>query len=248
MKTNHFASQLKESVKAYQANGGNTMPILIGMVLDRSGSMSEGRQGEARPIDSLNGVIAAFQQALIRDPQLAPFRGQIQMALLSYNDEITVHTSFLPAEKIAPPVLTADSTTNSGEALLQAFDLIRMEKAALKARGFHSPRCLIFWLSDGETNIHPEKLEQFIRMDKEGVTILPFAMGTGANLEELRSVSTAKEHQVIQMVDTSPAVFRGLVNVLVASSSTFSRGSSEQQLDISNIPLPNGIFVKKFGL
>ena len=70
-------------------------------------------------------------------------------------------------------------------------------------------------------------------------------MGAGANMEELRDISTAARHQVLQMKDQSPKVYAALSTILVSSTSTFS-SNRRGKVDLSRLYIPDGVRLIEF--
>lgn len=247
---NLYTRKLNESIAAYRTSLGARPPILNCLVLDHSGSMNiYDPVSNTTPIELLNGSIQTFQQAFQTDPLLTPFFGQIQLAVVSYVSAVKVEAHFAPPSAIQPIRLKAGRLTHTGDAFQKALELVRTERAMIDATQVarsQSVKFLILLLTDGKTSEdNRDALQAFIHTPHHDVTILPIAMGTGANMEELCDISTAARHQVLQMEDHSPKVYAALSSILVSSTSTFS-SNRRGKVDLSRLYIPNGVRLVEF--
>ncbi len=110
------------------------------LLLDVSGSMA----GAA--IDALNQGIRAFKDDLSKD-SLASKR--VEVALVSFHNEIVVHNDFCTIDHFDPPKLVAEGLTHMGSAVLKALDMIAARKAVYKANGISYYRPWVFLITDG---------------------------------------------------------------------------------------------------
>lgn len=240
-----YVRKLNESIAAYRTSLGPRPPILTCLVLDCSGSMGvQDPVSGATPIQLLTNCVQTFQKAFQTDPLLTPFAGQIQLAVVSYDSTVKVESHFAPPSTMQAIRLKASGLTHTGDALQKALEMVRTERAMIEASQVaqgKSVKSLILLLSDGKTSEgNQAALRSFIRSPHSDVTILPIAMGSGANIEELREISTAAHHQVVQMENQSAKLYAALSTILVSSTSTFSRNQGSK-VDLSRLYFPEGI-------
>lgn len=96
------------------------------LLLDTSASM----QGD--PINALNEGLRTFQEDLQRDP-VAPKR--VEVAVVSFNSEVTVVQDFVTAERFEPPTLLAQGLTHMGAAIHTALDMVQERKTRYNESG-----------------------------------------------------------------------------------------------------------------
>ena len=154
------------------------------LLLDTSGSM------QGAPITALNEGLQTFKNDLARDP-IAMKR--VEIAIVTFNNEVTVVTDFTTAESFAPPALTAGGQTHMGTAINTALDLVQARKTVYRANGIANYRPWIFMITDGEPQGEPEdqiqRATQRIRADEAARHVAFFAVGVeGANMQKLASV------------------------------------------------------------
>ena len=151
------------------------------LLLDTSGSM----QGDA--INALNEGLKFFKTDLAKDPVAS---SRVEVAVVSFNDDVTVVTDFATADKFEPPTLTAGGTTHMAAGILKALDLIQERKALYKANGVAYYRLWVFMITDGESQGETDEIirqaGQRIKDDENGKRVAFFAVGVeGANMEKL---------------------------------------------------------------
>ena len=240
---------IAKSIAEFQKNHNVRDPLLFLILLDVSGSMNAlvGKSGKRR-IDLLKKAVLVFADALCCSTEFAPYRQRAQLAIASYSQDFNLLVPFCSAEQeVLDFQLTAQGITNSGTALAEALDYIEMQKAALSSTG--NVRSLVLWLSDGNTSEQDlPNLQNVISREKNKITILPFAIGSdaGVNMEELQSVSNARNHQIVVMEKAKADVFNVLPNILMASSVSFSKRHANGELDLSPLRLPSGVQIQMF--
>ena len=151
------------------------------VLVDTSGSM----QGEK--IRALNEGIHCLKTSLAGDP-LAALR--IELALIGFNNQITVHQDFATVDRFSPPELKAEGLTHMGSAVLKALEMTESRKALYKANGVRYYRPWVFLITDGEPQGEPDTVfEEAIRRVHEAATakrVAFFGVGVaGANMQVL---------------------------------------------------------------
>ena len=154
------------------------------LLLDTSGSM------QGAPLSALNEGLRTFKTDLAQDP-LASRR--VEVAVVTFNNEVRVAEDFTTADLFDPPVLTAGGQTFMGTGINKALDLLQARKAQYRANGIAYYRPWVFMITDGEPQGEvPEQIQRAaerIREDEEGKRVAFFAVGVeGANLEALSAV------------------------------------------------------------
>jgi uncharacterized protein YegL len=110
------------------------------LVLDCSSSMS-GRQ-----IDSLNAAVQRFSDELRADDLAAK---RVEIAVVSFGEEVTVLSDFTGAQSFHPTALVADGGTPMGQALCEAVRLIEVRKRKLQEHGINYYRPWLVMMTDG---------------------------------------------------------------------------------------------------
>ncbi len=154
------------------------------LVLDTSSSMQGAR------IAALNAGLVMFQKGLAKD-ELAKRR--VEVAVISFNNEVRVVQDFVTADRFIPPVLTAGGKTHMGGAINQALDLLAARKASYRKNGIAYFRPWCFMITDGQPEGEPlELVNQAInrlRREEAEKHVAFFAVGVeGANMAVLRKI------------------------------------------------------------
>lgn len=165
------------------------------LLLDTSGSM----KGEA--LDHLNQGIEAFQCSVSKDP-LASRR--VEVAVVTFDSEVTVVQEFVTADQFQPPVLTAQGQTKMGTGILKALDIIKERKATYKANGVAYYRPWVFMITDGSPQGEPEEVVQRaadrIREEEDKKRVAFFAVGVeNADMEWLSTLVVRTPVKLIGM-------------------------------------------------
>ena len=111
------------------------------LLLDTSGSM----KGE--PIDALNKGLQAFKTDLGKDPLAAR---RVEIAVVTFDNEIKVVQDFVTVDNFNPPVLEAQGQTFMGGGIQKALDLVQARKTQYRANGVAYYRPWVFMITDGE--------------------------------------------------------------------------------------------------
>jgi uncharacterized protein YegL len=120
------------------------------LLLDTSGSMSE-----AGKISELSEGLTIFKNDILKD-ELASAR--VDLAVVTFDDEVRVIHDFSAVKDFDPPVLTADGHTCMGDAIMKAIEMIDDRKKQYKETGVDYYRPWIFMITDGQpTDMFPGK-------------------------------------------------------------------------------------------
>jgi len=154
------------------------------LLLDTSGSM----QGAA--IDALNAGLRTFAEHVSRDTLAAR---RVEVAVVTFNTEVTVEQDFVTADSFNPPTLTASGMTHMGSAINKALDLVRDRKKQYKDNGVAYYRPWIFMITDGEPQGELESVVSAaaarLRDDESNKRVAFFAVGVeGANIARLADI------------------------------------------------------------
>lgn len=155
------------------------------LLLDTSGSMS----GE--PIRALNEGLQTFKDALM-DDTLAKRR--VDIAIVTFDDQVKVIQDFVIAEDFNPPTLNANGLTFMGAGINKALDMINERKLQYKNYGVPYYRPWVFMITDGEPQGEPESVIQQasarIKDEEAGNHVAFFAVGVeNADMQKLSEIS-----------------------------------------------------------
>ena len=155
------------------------------LLLDTSGSM------QGPPIDALNQGLMTFKSDLVKDP-LASRR--VEVAIVTFDNVINIAQDFITADKLEPPILTAQGQTFMGTAINAVLDMIQVRKAHYRANGIAYYRPWIFMITDGEPQGEPQDIvdqaARRINDDEANKRVAFFAVGVeNANMEKLKAIS-----------------------------------------------------------
>ena len=117
------------------------------LLLDTSGSMN------GAPLQALNEGLQSFKTEIVKDG-LASRR--VEIAVVTFNNEIAVEQDFVTADQFAPPTLTARGMTHMGAAINKALDMVQARKAQYRANGVAYYRPWVFLITDGAPQGEPE--------------------------------------------------------------------------------------------
>jgi uncharacterized protein YegL len=193
------------------------------LLLDTSGSM------QGAPIDALNEGLKAFRDEIVQDP-LASRR--VEVAVVTFNNEVSVVEDFITADAFQPPTLSAAGQTHMGNGINRALDLLQQRKARYRANGVTYYRPWVFLITDGEPQGEPpdaiETASQRVRAEEDAKRVAFFAVGVeGANMERLGEIA------VRAPIKLQGLNFRDMFIWLSASMQRVSQSRPDEQ-----IPLP----------
>lgn len=190
------------------------------LLLDTSGSM----QGEA--LDALHLGLETFRTDLNKDTLAAR---RVEVAIVSFNNEIKVELDFVTADQFETPKLRASGMTYMGSAINTGLDLIEARKSEYRANGIAYYRPWVFLITDGAPQGEPEeviqKAAQRIQQAEKNKQVAFFAVG----------VENADLAQLSEIVVRTPVKLKGLNFVemflwLSASMSAVSHSKLDDQV------------------
>ncbi len=190
------------------------------LLLDTSGSM------QGPPLAALNEGLKTFKSDLAQDT-LASRR--VEVAIVTFNNEVQVVEDFITADQFEAPRLTAGGQTFMGTGINKALDLLQARKSQYRANGIAYYRPWVFMITDGEPQGEaPEQIQraaQRIREDEVAKRVAFFAVGVeGANLTTLGSVAVRPPMKLIGLN------FRELFVWLSASMQRVSQSRIDDQV------------------
>ncbi|MDJ1184101.1 VWA domain-containing protein [Roseofilum sp. BLCC_M143] len=190
------------------------------LLLDTSGSM----QGEA--LDALHEGLETFSNNLNKDTLAAR---RVEVAIISFNNEIKVELDFVTADRFETPKLKAQGMTYMGSAINTGLDLIEARKAEYRANGVAYYRPWVFLITDGAPQGESEdiivKAAQRIQQAEANKQVAFFAVG----------VENADLGQLSEIAVRAPVKLKGLNFVemflwLSASMSAVSHSKIDDQV------------------
>lgn len=163
-------------------NSDERAPLVL--VLDCSGSMA------GTPIQMLHEGLKKLDMDLKEDPITAK-RGRICVITFGGDDEVSV-TEWQDAMDFDPPEPEANGRTPTGKAVRIALKEIEAQKKKLRAAGVPFKRPIMMLMSDGEPTDDWEDAAAECRAAEEAhkVTVMPIAVGDGANKQVLDQFSS----------------------------------------------------------
>lgn len=195
----------------FVANPEPRLPTLL--LCDTSLSMAKGDA-----IGQLNGGIAAFRAAMLRD-KLA--RKRVEPAMITYGP-VNVASHFATAEGFDPPILTAANDTPMGAAILRGLAFLADRKTALRTAGVALFRPLVLLISDGApTDEWAAAAEAVRRGEKEKKFIFHTIGVRDANMEILGKISLRPPSHIAE------TEFAAFFEFLANSVSQMSRSSPD---------------------
>lgn len=213
---------LEESVE-FAENPEPRCPCVL--LLDTSGSM----KGPA--LDALNAGLQTYKADLNRD-SLASRR--VEVAVVTFNNEVTVAQDFVTADQFDPPILHAQGMTHMGAGIHKALDLIQARKAQYRANGIAYYRPWVFMITDGAPQGEPdgivEQAAQRIREDEAARRVAFFAVGVeNADMARLAGITVRTPVKLIGL---------NFVEMFVWLSASMQRISQSKVDDQVALPPP----------
>lgn len=155
------------------------------LLLDTSGSM------EGERIAALNAGLVTFRDEVIKDT-LASRR--VEIAIVTFNNKVTLIQNFLVMDKFHPPTLTAEGKTRMGSAIEQALDLVEARKKTYRENSISYYRPWIFMITCGKPEGEEEEVVQRaasrVKKSEEGKRVAFFAVGVeGADMNRLAQIT-----------------------------------------------------------
>lgn len=195
------------------------------LLLDTSGSMN------GAPLQALNEGLQSFKTEIVKD-NLASRR--VEIAVVTFNNEIAVEQDFVTADQFAPPTLTARGMTHMGAAINKALDMVQARKTQYRANGVAYYRPWVFLITDGAPQGEPEHLvtqaAQRIKADEAAKRVAFFAVG----------VENADMDRLAQLAVRAPVKLKGLnfVEMFVWLSASMQKISQSQVDEQVALPPP----------
>jgi uncharacterized protein YegL len=129
---------------------------------------------------------------------------RVEVAIVSFDNEVKVIQNFVTADQFEAPMLTAQGLTHTGSGIHKALDMIQDRKTQYRNNGVTYYRPWVFLITDGEPQGESseivEQAAQRVKDDEANKRVAFFAVGVeGANMTRLS-----------QMVVRSPLQLKGL--------------------------------------
>jgi uncharacterized protein YegL len=216
------STALEEAVE-FAENPEPRCPCVL--LLDTSASMN------GAPLDALNQGLQSFKSDIVKD-SLASRR--VEVALVTFNNEVTVVQDFVTADQFEPPVLTARGMTHMGTAIQRALDLIAARKAQYRTNGVAYYRPWVFLITDGAPQGEPEDVvrqaAQRVQADEAAKRVAFFAVGVeGADMARLAQIAVRTPVKLIGL---------NFVEMFVWLSASMQRISQSQVDEQVALPPP----------
>jgi uncharacterized protein YegL len=217
------AMGLLEETVEFAENPEPRCPCIL--LLDTSGSM------HGAPIAALNDGLREFSENLKRDA-LASRR--VEVAVVTFSNEVRVVQDFVTADQFEPPTLTASGMTHMGTAIQKALDMLHARKAQYRTGGIAYYRPWVFLITDGAPQGEPEEAmeaaRQRVMAEENARRVAFFAVGVeGADMEKLSTVSVRTPVKLIGL---------NFVEMFVWLSASMQRVSQSQMGEQVALPPP----------
>lgn len=146
-------------------------------LLDTSGSMmSKNAKTGIVPIEQLNDGLKAFKEQTLANLD-SRAKACIDVAIVTFDDKVSVIQDFSPVEEMNIPTLTANGTTAMGAALEKAMDMITMRKNVYGYAGTPYFRPWIFCITDGAPNDNYRDAAERLHWMEENKKVVAFCVG-----------------------------------------------------------------------
>jgi uncharacterized protein YegL len=202
-----------------------TARVPICLVLDVSSSM------DGEPIRELNDGVRLFFDA-IRADDVAQYAAEI--CIVSFGDTVTKKLDFMSVDRQEVPTLYASGLTPMGEGVTHALDLLEARKGDYKRAGvdYYQPWMVV--MTDGAPTDDISAAATRIRslVAEKKLTVFPIAIGEGANLDTLATLSPTRPPLRLQGLN-----FREFFAWLSRSVSRVSQSTPGEsvELDVAGI-------------
>jgi uncharacterized protein YegL len=210
-----------ETVVEFAENPEPRCPCVL--LLDTSASM------RGLPIAALNAGLGHLRDSL-REDALASRR--VEVAIVTFDSEVTLAHDFTTADVFDPPRLEADGETHMAEGIEQALGLVETRKEQYRAAGVPYCRPWLFMVTDGEPQGESEAVVEraaaCVREAEEARRVAFFAVGVqGANMRRLSQIAVREPVRLMGLK------FREVFLWLSASMQRVSQSRMDDQ-----VPLP----------
>lgn len=209
-------------------------------IVDDSGSVKTGRttiidgkeynvvNGGISRLDNLNKGLRAFYDEIASDYKSAQ---QMEIAIVTFDDEVRVAQSPLLIEDCPPPMLSAKGMTNLTEAMDTAIELVEARKSWYRSTNQTYYRPWIILITDGEPNDGQDidALSRLIKseVDQKHFQFLPIGVDN-ANMDVLNRLSVQ-----LPAMPLAGTKFSQFFKWLSASMNTVIHSSEGQKVNIS---------------
>lgn len=206
------------------------------LLLDTSASMNgetPDHSGTPTPkIEQLNEGLEFFKDEI---EKVDHAKIRVDVALVSFGDDVSIEQDFTPIENWDPQDLVADGTTPLGEAIEEGVKLVENQKDEYKSNAIAYNRPIIWLLTDGEPTDMSEggqtwdNVQQILERGTEENHFLFFAMGVGEEadmntLNNLVSVTGEDAHQI------GKGMFREFFKIVSASAQKQSEPGGDDDI------------------
>jgi uncharacterized protein YegL len=172
------SDQISFETNDFASNPEPRCPCIL--LLDVSGSMN------GNPLAELNAGLATFRDDMSADP-LAMKR--VEIGIVTFGP-VKVETPFTSASTFYPPTLESQGDTPTGEAILQAINMVEERKREYKTNGISYYRPWVFLITDGKPTDKWKAAADAVREGEAGKKFAFFAVGVqGADMDTLRQIS-----------------------------------------------------------
>lgn len=193
------------------------------LLLDTSRSM------EGAPIQALSAGVRVFRDELVKDALAAR---RVEVAVVSFDSEVTTVRPFTTVDEFEPPALTAQGMTCMGSGIHRALDMINERKMQYRANGMVYFRHWVLMITDGEpqgeADLIVQEATKRIRDEEARRSVAFYAVG----------VQNAAMQRLSEIVTRAPMKLSGLnFAEMFQWLSTSMQRVSRSQLD-EQVPLP----------
>ena len=184
---------------------------------------------EGAPIDALNAGVRVFRDGLVKDALAAR---RVEVAVVSFDSEVTTVRPFTTVDEFEPPTLTAQGMTCMGSGIHRALDMINERKTQYRANGMVYFRPWVLMITDGEpqgeADLIVQEATRRIREEETRRSVAFYAVG----------VQNAAMQRLSEIVTRAPMKLSGLnFAEMFQWLSTSMQRVSRSQLD-EQVPLP----------
>jgi uncharacterized protein YegL len=179
-------------------SGGRPLPLIL--LLDVSGSM-----GQENKINDLNRAVKEMIKEFSKEESTIV---EIQVAIITFGQEVKLHTNLIPASKIQWQDMSANGQTPLGSALELAKALIE-DKTKITGRSY---RPTVILVSDGSPygesrGFWQEKMNEFINDGRsKKCDRFAMALGSSADVKMLESFVKDPEKKLFKAADASQII------------------------------------------
>ena len=179
MKQMNTTPQISAAEIGLAQNAEPRCPCLI--LTDVSGSIA------GAPIAEVNAGLQRLKAKLVEDA-LACLR--VELALVTFNENVTVEIDFCSPDNFTPPTLTASGGTHLGAAILKGLEMLNARTAEYRAAGISYYRPWLMVLTDAESGDDIAEAAQIVKEAESNRRLAFFGIGVlGANMDALGSLS-----------------------------------------------------------